>query len=218
MLKKILGAVGAMGGASGLGATAAAQPYELPLFPLGTVLFPDGILPLRIFEQRYMDMAKACLKNQAPFGVCLIREGGEVGAPAVPESVGTLARIEDWDMEQLGVLQVRTSGGGRFRVLDTRVHDNGLIIGTVENIEDDAPTQGDEFLACRNFLSLVLAKIGSDRHHGEARMDDPSWVSFRITEILPISPRIKQKMLELTDARMRLEVVHRVLKDQRLVT
>lgn len=214
MLKKIFGA---MSGVGTMASSPAANSYELPLFPLGTVLFPDGILPLKIFEQRYMDMAKACLKNQAPFGVCLIREGSEVGSPAVPEAVGTLARIEDWDMEQLGVLQVRTSGGSRFRVLSTRVLDNGLIIGTVEDIEDDAPTQGEEFTACREFLALVLAKIGNDRHHGEARLDDPSWVSFRITEILPISPRIKQKMLELTDARMRLEVVHRVLKDQRLV-
>lgn len=214
MLKKILGA---MSGVGALGTAPATIAYELPLFPLGTVLFPDGILPLKIFEQRYMDMAKACLKNGAPFGVCLIREGSEVGAPALPEAVGTLARIEDWDMEQLGVLQVRAAGGGRFRVLSSRVLDNGLIIGTVEDIENDAPTQGDEFAACREFLALVLAKIGSDRHHGEARLDDPSWVSFRITEILPISPRIKQKMLELTDARMRLEVLHRVLKDQRLV-
>lgn len=214
MLKKILGAIS---GAGNLGTSPAASTYELPLFPLGTVLFPDGILPLKIFEQRYMDMAKACLKNQAPFGVCLIREGTEVGSPAVPEAVGTLARIEDWDMEQLGVLQVRAAGGSRFRVLSTRVLDNGLIIGTVEEIAHDAPTQGEEFTACREFLALVLSKIGSGRHHGEARLDDPSWVSFRITEILPISPRIKQKMLELTDARMRLEVVHRVLKDQQLV-
>ncbi|MBL8517170.1 MAG: LON peptidase substrate-binding domain-containing protein [Betaproteobacteria bacterium] len=202
----------------GIAAASAARPYELPLFPLGTVLFPQGILPLKIFEQRYMDMAKSCLKNQAPFGVCLIHEGSEVGSPAVPESVGTLARIEDWDMAQLGVLQVRASGGSRFRVLATRVLDNGLIIGTVEDIEDDAPTHGAEFAECRAFLELVLRKIGSDRHHGDARLDDPSWVSFRITEILPISPRIKQKMLELTDARMRLEVVHRVLKEQRLLS
>ena len=78
---------------------------DLPLFPLNTVLFPGGRLPLRIFEQRYMDMAKACLKDGSPFGVCLIREGAEVGAPAVPAEVGTLARITHWDMPQLGVLK-----------------------------------------------------------------------------------------------------------------
>lgn len=194
------------------------QTYEIPLFPLGTVLFPGGVLPLRIFEQRYMDMAKSCLKNGAPFGICLIREGSEVGTPAVPEMVGTQARIEDFDMAQLGVLQVKTVGGARFRVLDTRVLDNGLIIGTVEALGEDGPVESaPEFADCRNFLSLVLGKIGSDRYHGEARLDDPSWVSFRITELLPISQAIKQKMLELTDARMRLEILHRVLKQQGLL-
>src|SRR5262249_50490638 len=74
-----------------------AQLTELPLFPLNTVLFPGGRLPLRIFEQRYMEMEKACLRERSPFGVCLIREGREVGAPAIPADVGTLARIGTWD-------------------------------------------------------------------------------------------------------------------------
>jgi len=208
MLRKILGAIGAPDRAAS---------YELPLFPLGSVLFPGGLMPLRIFERRYMDMAKLCIKNQSPFGICLIREGAEVGAPAVPEPVGTIARIQDWDMEQLGVLQVKVTGSTRFRVLDTTVHESGLIVGKVEELEGDAPTQGEEFAECRDFLEKLLAKIGHAHFHGEAMLDDPSWVSFRITEILPISQRIKQKMLELTDARMRLEIVHRVLKEQRLL-
>src|SRR5207342_2174718 len=83
---------------------------DLPLFPLNTVLFPGGRLPLRIFEQRYMDMAKACLKDSSPFGVCLIREGTEVGDPAVPAEVGTLAKLTTWDMPQLGVLHVLALG------------------------------------------------------------------------------------------------------------
>lgn len=209
MFKKILGAISP---------PITAVQYEVPLFPLGAVLFPDGILPLKVFEQRYMDMAKACLKNGAPFGVCLIREGSEVGMPAVPESVGTLAHIQDWDMAQLGVLQLRTAGGNRFRVLETRVLENGLIIGNVEDLVADSALESDEFFACRDFLAALLKRIGNERFHGEPRLDDPSWVSFRITELLPISMRIKQKMLELTDARMRLEILHRVLKDQRLIT
>src|SRR6185503_19497144 len=76
---------------------------DIPLFPLNTVLFPGGRLPLRIFEQRYMDMAKACLRERTPFGVCLIREGREVGTPAIPADIGTLARIAAWDMPQLGL-------------------------------------------------------------------------------------------------------------------
>ena len=67
----------------------------VPVFPLQTVLFPGSLLPLRIFEVRYMDMAKACLKEGSPFAVCLIKEGSEVGAPALPEPIGCLARIAD---------------------------------------------------------------------------------------------------------------------------
>ena len=83
---------------------------EIPIFPLGTVLFPGGLLPLRLFEQRYLEMAKTCLRDAAPFGVCLIREGAEVGAPATPEPVGCLARIAHWDMQQLGLLQIVAQG------------------------------------------------------------------------------------------------------------
>jgi Lon protease-like protein len=82
------------------------------------VLFPGGRLPLRIFEQRYMEMAKACLRDGTPFGVCLIRDGAEVGAAATPMEVGTLAKIESWDMPQLGVLQVSALGERRFRILN----------------------------------------------------------------------------------------------------
>src|SRR5258706_3015917 len=99
---------------------------DLPLFPLNTVLFPGGRLPLRVSEQRYMGMAKTCLKDGTPFGVCLIREGSEVGKPAVPAGVGTLARITDWDMPQLGLLQVVARGEGRFRILERRVERDGL--------------------------------------------------------------------------------------------
>ena len=99
---------------------------DLPLFPLQTVLFPGGRLPLRIFEQRYMDMAKECLRENLPFGVCLIREGREVGEPALPEDVGCTARIVEWDMPQLGVLQVVTRGERRFRIRSHRVQTDGL--------------------------------------------------------------------------------------------
>jgi len=103
---------------------------DFPLFPLGTVLFPGGRLPLRVFEQRYLEMAKSCLRDGASFGVCLIREGAEVGAPATPESVGCTARITQWDMQQLGVLQIVAQGEQRFRILERRLQDDGLARGS----------------------------------------------------------------------------------------
>src|SRR3954471_18486567 len=113
---------------------------DVPLFPLNTVLFPGGRLPLRIFEQRYMDMAKACLKDNSPFGVCLIVDGKEVGEPAIPADVGTLARIATWDMPQLGVLEVVAVGSQRFRIKEQRAGSNGLVRGDVEllNADQDA--------------------------------------------------------------------------------
>src|SRR5258705_6830326 len=98
-------------------------PREIFLFPLGTVLFPDGMLPLKVFEQRYIEMTKACLRDEAPFGVCLIREGREVGAAALPETVGCLATIAQWDM-QLGLFHILARGGQRFRLRQTRVEPN----------------------------------------------------------------------------------------------
>jgi uncharacterized protein len=193
------------------------KTLELPIFPLSSVLFPGGVLALKIFEQRYMDMAKACLKNNAPFGICLIHEGAEVGAPAVPEAVGTMARIQEWDMQQLGVLQVRAAGEGRFRILDRRVLESKLIVGQVTPIRDDESGTCPEFAPCREFLCKVLEQIGNSHFAGDIRIDDSSWVSYRITELLPINQVIKQKMLELTDARMRLEILHRILLEQRLI-
>src|SRR5689334_21935418 len=104
---------------------------EIFIFPLNTVLYPDGVLPLKVFEQRYIEMTKACLRDGVPFGVCLIREGREVGAAAVPEPVGCLATIEQWDMPQLGVFQLVTRGGERFRIREMQVAANHLISAAI---------------------------------------------------------------------------------------
>ena len=131
---------------------------EIPIFPLGTVLFPGGLLPLRVFEARYMDMTRECMKEQKPFGVCLIKSGREVGEPAVPEDVGCLAHIQDWDMRELGVLSLRTQGGQRFRIRDREVNGNGLVRASVELIEPEpAATLPAQFAACANLLELVVA-------------------------------------------------------------
>ena len=189
---------------------------EIPLFPLGSVLFPEGTLALKIFETRYMDMAKSALKNAAPFGIVLISEGQEVGAPAAPHPVGTLARITEWDMPELGVLQVQVRGSDRYRIVSQTVEKSGLIIGTVALIAPDVAADCPELAACADFLRRVFLQIG--QQHAETKFVDASWVSFRLTELLPLSAAIKQKMLELTDARMRLEVLYRFLQQQQLVS
>jgi Lon protease-like protein len=183
----------------------------LPLFPLNTVLFPGGRLPLRVFERRYMDMASACLRDKSPFGVCLIREGAEVGAPATPHEVGTLASIVEWDMEQLGVLQIVAQGGQRFRVLEQRIQADGLLRGRVEIL----PAERDESVpetcvACVRLLERVLeqhATLAEPPH----RLDSSVWVGARLAEVLPLPLEEKQALLEMADARGRLERINTML-------
>ena len=189
----------------------------VPIFPLSTVLYPGMRLPLRIFEQRYMDMAKACLKHDASFGVCLIREGTEVGSPAVPETVGCLARIADWDMETVGILKVTADGLDRFRILETRTTGPGLILGDIERIAPEAGAPAPELAQSAEFVRRVVESLGSSRFAQPCRYDDASWVGFRLAEILPLRMAVKQKLLELTDPAARLAILHRFLREQKLV-
>ena len=188
---------------------------DLPLFPLNAVLFPGGRLPLRIFEQRYLGMVKVCLREEAPFGVCLIREGKEVGAAATPENVGCLARLASWDMPQLGVLQVEARGEQRFRILERRVQADGLARARVQTIGADTDAVvPDSYRACVSLLEQLIERHASlfDKPY---RLDSASWVSARLAEILPVSLAAKQKMLELDDGLVRLEILHRFLAQHR---
>lgn len=190
---------------------------EIFIFPLSTVLFPGGILPLKIFEQRYLEMTKACLRDNLAFGVCLIKEGREVGAPALPESVGCLATITQWDMPQLGMFQLITHGGERFRILETRVAANGLISARVGMLPPDC---GDVEVdkTCLDVLKLVIDKVGAANFPAPIKLDDPAWVAYRLAEILPIDAAVRQQLLELQDAGERLAQLRRILITQGLAS
>jgi uncharacterized protein len=191
---------------------------SLPIFPLGTVLFPGAILPLRIFEARYMDMAKACLKDKSPFGVCLIREGQEVGAPAVPEEVGCIARIAECDMEELGILKVKAEGVARLRIVSREVAKSGLIVAQVDELPaEPRVTETPGLAESVEFLRKVITAIGNERFAQPFDFDDATWVSFRLAEILPLRMDVKQKLLELTDATLRIGILHKFMKQQGLL-
>ena len=187
---------------------------EVALFPLHTVLFPGGRLPLRIFEQRYMEMAKACLRDTAPFGVCLIHQGKEVGEPAVPVGVGCLARIAEWDMPQLGVLQVTARGESRFRILHQRVQADGLVRASIELLPegDDAPLP-DAAARYAKLLERVIEQHPAllERPH---RLDSSAWVSARLAELLPLPLEAKQALLETENGRARLEKLDALVSTQ----
>jgi Lon protease-like protein len=185
-------------------------PARICIFPLGTVLFPGGALPLKVFEQRYVEMTKACLKDEQPFGVCLIREGREVGTAAVPEAVGCLASIEQWDMPHPGLFHLVARGGERFRILEMQVAANHLISAAVEPIPPDVPAHAVDPL-CREVLQAIVERAGAERFPAPLHLDDAAWVGYRLAEVLPLETRLKQELLELTDAGARLERLRALL-------
>jgi hypothetical protein len=196
----------------------AADLQDLPIFPLNTVLFPGGVLPLRVFEARYMDMTRDCLKAERPFGVCLIRTGTEVGAPAEPEAVGCLATITSWDMAQLGLLQLRTLGGQRFRILDSSLAAQGLRRARVELIADEADTALPEaFGALADLVRMVVSQNDADLFAEPHAFESASWVGYRLSEILKVPLAAKQKLLELDGAVPRLEILYKFLEQRGLV-
>ena len=190
---------------------------NLPIFPLGTVLFPGGSLPLKVFEARYVDMTRECMKAGIPFGVCLIKEGAEVGTPAIPHEIGCLANITDWDMQQLGVLHLKTRGSQRFRIRSSRVEANGLIRADAEPIGND-PVTGvrAEFAGCMIVLKAVLPKLPPDLIPEPHDFDNAAWLSNRLSEVLPIPALAKQKLMELENPDSRLEIIHKYLGQQGL--
>ncbi len=191
---------------------------EIPLFPLKSVLFPGGTLALKVFEQRYLDMSADCLKRELPFGVCLILKGEEVGEPATVHRVGTLAQVTQWDMEQLGILQLGVRGGRRFRILESRVEPGGLQRARVQLLDEPAAVPVP---AAQEGLLSMLKQIAADL--GPARMPEPhgwndaAWVGYRLSEVMPVQLLAKQKLLELDDPVSRLEILYRYLAPRGLV-
>jgi len=199
-------------------AGASVETLRIPLFPLNTVLFPDGILPLKIFEQRYLDMAAACMKDGSPFGISLIAEGNEVGAAAAPHPVGTLATIGDWEMEQLGILMITARGGRRFRILDSETGPGNLLLANVELLADTVPAPlPPERQRLLPLLKRVVGDLGAERIPEPHRYDEAEWVGYRITEVLPIQNLAKQKLLELEDPLARLEILEKYLDQRKLL-
>jgi uncharacterized protein len=208
---------------------------ELALFPLSTVLFPQGVLPLRVFEARYLDMVRDCMRDERPFGVCLITNprASESRPTTALADVGCQARIAAWDMRQLGLLHIRAVGEDRFRLLESEVRSDGLVVGQIEPLgpDNDVPVP-EEHRPCVELLERIIEDLGAQlaekRRTGEApddsdvlaqlpfcepyRMDSSAWVSNRLCEVLPVPLKAKQKLMELTDSATRLQIVHTYLK------
>lgn len=187
---------------------------QIPLFPLNTVLFPGGPLPLRIFEPRYIDMISRCMKESAPFGVLLIREGHEAG-PATVHEVGTLAGISDWYQGSDGLLGITAVGEQRFRLVSSEQQSDGLNIGEIEMIapEPEMPLPV-AFARMLPILEHVLDDLGKLYASLERRHDDAVWVSYRLMEILPVDLEEKQASLASSDTLARLRQAEQFLASQ----
>lgn len=186
-----------------------ASTQRLPVFALNAVLFPGGSLALKVFESRYVAMTKACLRDETPFGVCLIREGSEVGDPALTASVGCTARITQWDLPHPNVFQISAVGEQRFRIVASEVDALGLIVCEAELFAAEAAEAAPDAL-CRSVLAGAVEQFGADRFPQPITLDDAAWVSFRLAEILPLDVSLKQQLLEIPVGQ-RLDVLHDLL-------
>jgi hypothetical protein len=199
-------------------------PDPLPLFPLRTVLFPDALLGLKVFEARYLDLMGECLRTRAPFGVVCLTEGREAGAGSTValEEVGVLAHIDEVDADQAGILRVRCTGGRRFRLTGAPTQrDNGLWVSTIELIEADATrSPGPAMLPTVGALAEAIRKLKQQDKLPFAppyRLDDAGWVANRWCELLPVSLAAKQRLMALEDPVLRLSIVDGYLRDKKVV-
>lgn len=216
--------------------------FSLPLFPLNTVLFPDGVLPLRIFEVRYLDLIRRCQREGAPFGVVCLTQGSEVRQPrrqAEPAAamaddfepqafspVGTMAHIVKLDTPQAGLMVIRCTGGRRFRLIRREQLKHGLWVGDAQWLPDDLPVPVPPDLA---HVQLALERLVQNMQATMSQMDAPplqppyrwddcGWLANRWCEILPVSPHLKQQFMQLESPLVRLELVADLLERLKIST
>jgi Lon protease-like protein len=197
---------------------------DLALFPLQAVLFPGGLLSLKVFEARYLDLVGRCLREQSPFGVVCLRQGRETrrnGETVRFESHGVLARLDEVDAEQAGILRVKCVGTQRFEVERSHQQADGLWLADAHTLADEGAVPPSEALiptvrALANAIA-TLREQGSEPFLSPYRFDDAGWVANRWCEILPISLAAKQKLLELDDPQIRLTLVDEYLRGKGVV-
>ena len=194
---------------------------KVPLFPLSTVLFPQGVLPLRIFEPRYLSMVAECMRNELEFGVVLITAGSDAGEPARFHQIGTLARIEDFDQLDDGYLGITCRGGRRFKVLEHALNDDHLVEAGIEILADtaaDLSVLNEDFPSMIKFAHDLMKRdeLKEWLKSIDPQWDNPQWLSCRLSELLPLSLESRQTLLEmpLTD---RLTQLSNVLRENKLI-
>ena len=207
--------------------------FSLPLFPLGTVFYPGGLLNLRIFEVRYLDMIGKCHKTGAPFGVVALTEGSEVRKPETKtlagdgfaqenfNTVGTLATIAEFSVPQPGLMVIRCEGTKRFEISQREKLKHGLWIANATYLQDDQSVQIPADLQGTADALGKLIRTLQERSDvspeqmpllAPYRLDDCGWVANRWCELLPMPPELKQRLMELDNPLLRLELISDILE------
>ncbi len=191
------------------------ETMHIPLFPLGTVLFPGGPLPLRIFERRYLDMVRDCAKNDTAFGVISIREGQETGGTPAIYDVGTLAKIVDFHTLPDGLLGIQVVGGQRFEVVRNEVLDNDLLMADVALLPDDPQTElPDAYAYLADVTRSIIDQVSEVYAVIPEHYDDAVWIGNRLAEMLPLSIADRHALMVLSDPLERLTRVAAVITER----
>lgn len=189
--------------------------YSLALFPLQTVIFPGGLLPLRVFEPRYMDMVTQAIADRAAFGICAIREGRDVDTTAKHYNVGTCVKVIDWEMPQPGILHIQTQALERFVVRSSHSEPSGLRIGEVDEVSPEPSIAlPEELTLAAEVLYQIVSQLGTDKFAPPHDYNNATWVSYRLSEVLPLKLSVRQNLLEMNDSVARLTILTEFLKKQ----
>lgn len=185
----------------------------IPLFPLHSIVFPGGVLPLRIFEPRYLDMISRCLRDDSGFGICMIRSGQDTGETPEINGIGVVVRVVDWERLDNGMLGISAQGQRKFHVLSTQVEKDKLMIGQVQWLEPEpcVPVP-DTSAALSELLRRIVKQLPKAYTQLQVDFDDAASVGGRLCELLPFDPAFKQRMLELDDPIARLDTLRGELK------
>ncbi len=185
----------------------------IPLFPLKSVLFPGGVLPLRVFEPRYLDMISDCLRTDRGIGVVLIKNGSETGKAAEIYDMGTVCRINYWHKRKDGILGVTLAGEQRYKIVSKQVERNQLIIAEVELLENTPHQPVEErHQPLVDLLSQIMAQLDMPYTKLPTDYSDANWVSARLVELLPIELKDKQTLFNIEDAYQRLDEIETILR------
>lgn len=185
---------------------------KIPLFPLNTVLFPEGELQLRLFEPRYLDMVSNCLRTDSGFGICLIQEGNEAGEPAEIFPMGTYVSIVDWNQMPDGLLGITVCGERRFKVKESEIQADGLRVGEIAWLDENDDPMPEAYQGFSDLLKEIAKRYELPFAKEAERFDDANWVSERLAEILPFELSAKQELLEMDSALSRLDYMQTLLE------